>query len=180
MPRPKSKQQLLDASRDNYNKLNELIAAFTKKEMDTPFDFSADEKKKEAHWSRDKNVRDILIHLYEWQKLLLNWVEKNRAGNKVSFLPEPYTFKNIAPMNVEFWEKHQQTSYGEAVKMLDDSHKKVMDTVESFTDEELFTKKYFDWTGSTSLGSYMISATSSHYDWAIKKLKAHKRNCKKL
>ena len=35
-------------------------------------------------------------------------------------------------------------------------------------DEELFTKKKYHWTGSTSLGSYLVSATSSHYDWALK------------
>nr|WP_290438624.1 ClbS/DfsB family four-helix bundle protein [Streptococcus salivarius] len=29
------------------------------------------------------------------------------------------------------------------------------------------------------LGSYFVSTTSSHYDWAMKKLKAHQKNCKK-
>ena len=31
--------------------------------------------------------------------------------------------------------------------------------------------------GGTVLGSYFVSTTSSHYDWAIKKLKAHRKNC---
>jgi hypothetical protein len=39
--------------------------------------------------------------------------------------------------------------------------------------EELFAKKAFSWTGTTTLGAYCVSATSSHYDWAIKKLKNH-------
>ncbi len=39
------------------------------------------------------------------------------------------------------------------------------------TDEELFTNKCYGWTGSTSLGAYLVSATSSHYDWAIKTLR---------
>ncbi len=41
----------------------------------------------------------------------------------------------------------------------------------TFSNEELFTKQYFSWTGTSSLGAYFISATSSHYDWAMKKLK---------
>lgn len=61
--------------------------------------------------------------------------------------------------------------------MLAESHKKVLALVEQYTNEELFTKKYFAWTGTTDLGSYFVSSTSSHYDWAIKKLKAHKKNC---
>ncbi|WP_206225127.1 ClbS/DfsB family four-helix bundle protein [Parabacteroides sp. ZJ-118] len=28
------------------------------------------------------------------------------------------------------------------------------------------------------LGSYFISTTSAHYDWALKKLKAHRKNMK--
>lgn len=29
--------------------------------------------------------------------------------------------------------------------------------------------------GTTNLGAYFISTTSSHYDWALKKLKAHRK-----
>ena len=46
-----------------------------------------------------------------------------------------------------------------------------MKLIDSFSDQELFRKAYFSRTGTTSLGSYCISATSSHYDWAMKKLK---------
>ncbi|WP_274970680.1 ClbS/DfsB family four-helix bundle protein [Lachnoanaerobaculum orale] len=30
----------------------------------------------------------------------------------------------------------------------------------------------------TRVGSYFVSATASHYDWAMKKIKAHQKNCK--
>lgn len=76
-------------------------------------------------------------------------------------------------MNVEFWKKHQATPLEKAVALLKESHAEEMKLIESFTDEELFTKKYFPWTGTTNLGSYAISSTSSHYDWAMKKLKQH-------
>lgn len=70
MPRPTTKSDLLFAAKQNYEKLNLLISKMTEKELQTEFDFSED-KKKEAHWQRDKNLRDVLIHLYEWQQLLL-------------------------------------------------------------------------------------------------------------
>ncbi|MDR1911573.1 MAG: ClbS/DfsB family four-helix bundle protein, partial [Helicobacteraceae bacterium] len=49
--------------------------------------------------------------------------------------------------------------------------------------DELFTKNKYEWTGTTSLGSYLISATSSHYDWGLKTIKPLKNgerinNCK--
>ena len=72
MGRPTSKKELISATETNFENLNELIASMSETELITPFDFSADIKKKEAHWQRDKNLRDILIHLYEWHQLVLN------------------------------------------------------------------------------------------------------------
>lgn len=80
MGRPTSKIDLINAATANYEKMNTLISGLTENELSTPFDFSNDVKKKEAHWKRDKNLRDILIHLYEWHQLLLNWVQSNREG----------------------------------------------------------------------------------------------------
>lgn len=168
------------AATKNYRKLNLLISNLTQKELATPFDFSKDEKKKEAHWSRDKNLRDILIHFYEWHQLILNWVYSNRSGEKKPFLPHPYNWKTYGDMNVEFWKKHQQTSLEEATKMFYHSHEQVIALAKTFTNEELFSKGIYEWTGSSTLSSYFVSATSSHYDWAMKKLKAHQKNCKEL
>lgn len=42
-------------------------------------------------------------------------------------------------------------------------------------DAELFEKKRYKWTGTTLLGAYFVSATSSHYDWAYKLIKKAKR-----
>ena len=85
MARPKTKENLMIAAKENFEKLNTLISKMSDKELTTPFDFSKDEKKKEAHWKRDKNLRDVLIHLYEWHQLILNWVESNQKEKKNHF-----------------------------------------------------------------------------------------------
>lgn len=181
MPRAKSKDELVKSAEENYIKLLDMISSMTEKQLNTPFDFSGDESKKEAHWSRDKNVRDVLIHLYEWHILLLKFVENNadKTDSKaaISFLPSQYTWKTYGEMNVMFWNRHQNTSLEAAKEMFSETHKKVLALIERYTDEELFTKKYFAWTGTTSLGSYFVSTTASHYDWAIKKIKLH---CKRI
>ena len=177
MARPQTKEDLLIAAKENYEKLNTLIAKMSDEQLTTPFDFSKDEKKKEAHWKRDKNLRDVLIHLYEWHQLILNWVESNQKGEEKPFIPQPYNWRTYGDMNVEFWKKHQNTSLEDATKALQKSHKEVLKLAENFTNEELFSKKVYKWVGGSTLGSYFVSATSSHYDWAIKKLKAHQKNC---
>lgn len=179
MGRAATKSDMITAASSNYEKLNVLISELTEEELSTPFDFTADDKKKEAHWGRDKNLRDVLIHLYEWHQLVLNWVEANRNGENKPFIPAPYNWKTYGDMNVGFWEKHQNTTLEEAKSMLKKSHEDILNLAETFSNEELFSKDVYKWVGGSTLGSYFVSATASHYDWAMKKLKAHKRNCVK-
>lgn len=179
MGRPTTKTDLLMTATTNYEKLNALVFELTEKGLSIPFDFSNDEKKKEAHWKRDKNFRDIFIHLYEWHQLLLNWVHSNQNGDDKPFIPEPYNWKTYGNMSVEFWEKHQATSLEDAKSMFQKSHEEVFRLAETFSNEELFSKGVYKWVGGSTLGSYFVSTTASHYDWAIKKLNAHKKNCAK-
>lgn len=163
MARPTNKQDLITAANSQFEKLWKQIDSMPEEKQLATFSFE----------DRDKNLRDVLIHLYEWHQLFLKWLRSNRAGKAVNFLPDPYNWKTYPQMNVEFWKKHQATPLEKAVALLKESHAEEMKLIESFTDEELFTKKYFPWTGTTNLGSYAISSTSSHYDWAMKKLKQH-------
>ena len=63
----------------------------------------------------------------------------------------------------------------EATKLLEQSHEEVLELMEGFSNDQLFTKGFYKWTGGTSLGSYFVSSTSSHYDWALKNSKLIRR-----
>jgi len=112
-------------------------------------------------------------------KFLLNWVTANQKGEEKPFLREGYNWKTFGDMNVAFWKEHQKTLYADAIKMLQNSHVKIVNLIDCFSDEELFSKGVFSWTGGSTLGSYCVSATSSHYDWAMKKIKKYKKELDK-
>ncbi len=168
MARPTTKEELQQQSEEGFKKLFSLIDSLTSEEQEERFSFE----------DRDRNIRDVLVHLYEWHQLLLNWIASNEQGDRVSFLPQPYNWKTYPQMNLLFWEKHQETPLQEAKERLRRSHQACMEVISSFSNEALFTKSYFSWTGGTSLGAYCISSTSSHYDWAMKKIRKHKRTIK--
>ena len=96
MPRPATKSDLISASNEQFTKLWSLIDEMADEEK------SADILPNE----RDKNVRDVPVHLYEWHCLLLNWIQSNMKGKPAAFLPEPYNRKTYPQMNIEFWKKH--------------------------------------------------------------------------
>lgn len=166
MARATTKKDLHQDSAANFDKLFALIDSMTIEQQEKTFSFE----------DRDQNIRDVLVHLWEWHQLLLRWIRSNVAGEKANFLPEPYNWKTYPKMNIEFWEKHQKTPYGEAITLLKESHTEVMKLVDIFSNEQLFEKKIFPWTGTTTLGSYCVSATTSHYEWAMKKIKTHKKS----
>lgn len=174
MSKPQSKSELIEAATVNYHLLMDFIASMTEKELNTPFDFSKTTKK-EAHWKRDKNLRDVLVHLYEWHKLLLEWLENNRKGVRKPFLMEGYNWKSYGDMNMVFWRNCQNLSLEDAMERFKASYQDVMKELDAMTNEELFSRNVYDWVGGSTIGSYFISNTSSHYDWAMKKLKAHRK-----
>ena len=173
MPRANTKADLIKAADEQFNKLWTIIDSMSEAEQNANFCFDADAMDDAAHWKRDKNLRDVLVHLYEWHQLLIDWEKSNTSGIAKPFLPPPYTWKTYGEMNVGFWQKHQglNTSLASSKEMLRNSHKEIIAVIGKYTDEQLFTKAFFKWTETTSFGQYCISATASHYDWAIKKLK---------
>jgi hypothetical protein len=175
MPRPTTKIDLITTADEQFSKLWQLIDSMDDQKQQAAFAFSEEflQKRKEAHWLRDQNLRDVLIHLYEWHQLLLSWVASNQKGEEQPFLPAPYNWRSYGKMNEEFVKKHQNTSLHKAKQLLKKSHTDVLEMIETFTNEELFAKNTLPWTGTSTLGSYCVSATSSHYEWAIKKIKQH-------
>ncbi len=168
MPRATTKEDLLVSANEQFNKMFSMIENLSMEDQIATFNFD----------DRDRNIRDVLIHLYEWHQLLLNWATNNLNGNTVKFLKEPYNWKTTKEMNIDFWNDHQDTDYEKSKEMIKESHKEVMKLIETFSNEQLFKRQVYSWTGTSTLGSYCVSATASHYDWAMKKIKNHIKTLK--
>lgn len=106
---------------------------------------------------------------------MLNWVTKNQNGHKVQFLKEGYNWRTYGAMNQEFTDNNQDSTTEHVRTKFIESHTNVMTLIEQFSNEELFSKNVFPWVGGSTLGSYFVSVTSSHYDWAGKKIRKHKK-----
>jgi len=177
MARPTSKNDLIKSNNEQYDKLTSLLNSFSVEEVNLPFSFDLD-KEKGAHWKRDKNLHDVLIHLNEWHNLLLDWVVSNQSGHEKQFLKEGYNWRTYGEMNEEITKDNQNSSYEDALSKFVESHQKVMALLNNFSNEELFEKNAFPWVGGSTLGSYFVSTTSSHYEWASKKIRKFKKSLK--
>ncbi len=158
MSKPTSKEELLDACEKNYNRLNSLVDSYSVEESQKTF----------PQGTLNRNIRDVLAHLHHWHLLFLRWYEEGMS-DKIPDIPAPgYSWKRLPTLNQKIWKEYQNTKLDTIRKQLDISYQQVHTLIEQHTDKELFEKRKYKWTGTTSLGAYLISNTSSHYNWALK------------
>ncbi|MEM8968063.1 MAG: ClbS/DfsB family four-helix bundle protein [Bacteroidota bacterium] len=165
MPRPKSKPELLELSQKNFDKLNSYVDSFSPEEQQAEF----------PEGTMNRNIRDVLAHLHHWHLMVLDWYQVGMQGDKPDIPAKGYTWRTVPELNRKIREKYKDIALSEVREKLNQSHTEMQQVIEGHSNEELFEKKRYKWTGSTSLGAYFISATSSHYDWAYKLIRKGKK-----
>ena len=75
MPKPKSKLELLEASKENFKKLTDFIAQKSQLEQDQTFPLGM----------MNRNIRDVLAHVHHWHLLFLEWYKIGMSGQKTSY-----------------------------------------------------------------------------------------------
>lgn len=165
MPRPKNKNQLLEQNALRYQSLIDYLDSLSDDEVLLEFPIG----------TLNRNIRDVLAHLHHWHLMMGSWYDEGMKGIKPKMPAEGYTWKTLPELNRVINDKYKNVEYKEARKLFEESHLKIMEIINSHTEEDLFTKKKYKWTGSTSLAAYLISNTCSHYDWATKLIKKSKK-----
>ncbi len=112
------------------------------------------------------SVKDLLAHLDAWHELVLAWERAGRAGEPVVIPAPGLTWSQLPVLNDQIWQRARGDSWDDVMGRLHASHTAIWAVVSDYSEDDLFTKARFAWTGSTSVGSYAVSATTSHYDWA--------------
>lgn len=158
MARPKNKTDLVQQSEKSFADLQSFITSLSEAQQHQAFP---------AQYM-NRNIRDVLGHIHAWHLLFLRWYAEGMAGMKPIMPAEGYTWKTTPDLNRMIQEKYSQTPFSEVQKMVLQSYHDVQQIITVHSDEELFTKKRYAWTGTSSLGQYLISATCSHYEWALR------------
>ncbi|MEO1051221.1 MAG: ClbS/DfsB family four-helix bundle protein [Bacteroidota bacterium] len=161
MPRPTNKAQLLDLSQKNFDQLNDFIDSLDIADWEQEF----------PEGMLNRNIRDVIAHLHHWHLMMLDWYEVGMAGGKPDMPAKGYTWKTKDDLSRVIQKQYAQVPLEEARKKFAASHYRMRKLISQHSDTELFEKERYEWTGSSSLGAYLVLATSSRYDWAYKLFK---------
>lgn len=159
MPRPASKVDLLKAIAREHGALEAALASLSPEQMLRPGVV--------GEWS----AKDVLSHLIEWQQMLLGWYRSGVRGETPAVPAPGFKWNQTPQLNHQIYLKHRERPLAEVLEGFAASHLEVLGLIEDLSDRELFTPSLHAWTGKSTLGTYVVSATSSHYVWARQRIR---------
>ena len=166
MPKATTKQQLIEDAQTERAALEKLLATLTPEQMT------------QSAAADDWSAKDVLAHLIEWEAMVMKWYEAGAKGKVPAVPSEEYNWGQLPKLNHAIYLKHRDRSLADIQKEFKSSHKKIMKTIESIPEKELFTRGQYPWTKNNLLAAYFNSATAAHYRWARgeirKKVKSEK------
>ncbi|GLB51930.1 hypothetical protein NBRC110019_09690 [Neptunitalea chrysea] len=158
---PKNKTELLQQSKDNYKNLMTYISSLPEELKNKEF----------PEGTMNRNIRDVLAHLYHWHTLFFKWYEIGMQG-KIPKMPDEYfSWRETEQLNQKIWENYQNHRLEDIIEKLNITHIGMITIIKNHTDTELFKKKIYKWIGTSCLATYIRSNCSSHYNWAFKLIK---------
>ena len=159
MARPENKIDLLAAIKKERVALDQCLESLSPQEMNEPGIV--------GHWS----VKDVLAHLSAWEGMCLGWYKTGLQGETPQ-LPAPgFKWNQITELNQKIYEEHQDDPLEEVLALFQESSREILGLIQELSNEQLFAAGHYAWVKKNTLGTYLISNTSSHYAWARKEIK---------
>jgi hypothetical protein len=158
MSRFSSKQQLLDEIDRERSKLEALLA-------------SIPDDAKTLEVTDGMSVKDFLAHRAEWGDMMLRWYRESREGKRPAVPTEKYKWNQLKELNAEIYGRFADTPLAEVVDRFNRVQNELRAVIAQTTEDELFTKKHYAFTGTSDLATYFNSATAAHYRSAAKHIR---------
>ena len=114
----------------------------------------------------DWSVKDILAHLVDWEQRFIGWYRAGQRGEMPETPAPGFSWRELPKLNQEGYERHKDDTLEDVLEDFQKSHQEIVELVEGMSETEIFTVKYYPWTGESPLLIWIAANTSSHYNWA--------------
>ena len=120
-------------------------------------------QKKFAEVTDGMTVKDFLAHRTEWGRMMIRWYTEAAAGGTPAVPTEHFKWNQLKELNADIKRRFAKTSLVKIEQEFTAVHDELYRIIEKTSDEELFTKNHYRFTGASDLATYLNSATASHY-----------------
>jgi hypothetical protein len=128
-----------------------------------------DEEMQQPGVFSDWSLKDVLSHIIDWEERLLRWYQAGLDGQMPSDLPSPtLRWERIDTGDFPIPMDLLARSLHRLLNDFKNSFRRVVTTIASMSEKELFTAGTYEWTGGATCADYAALCTFRHYDWAKK------------
>ncbi|MEZ4553140.1 MAG: ClbS/DfsB family four-helix bundle protein [Dehalococcoidia bacterium] len=160
MPRPRTRDDLMAAIELSITALDETLDGLTPEQAaaaGTPDDWSP---------------KDIVAHVDAWAAMFLGWWEAGERGDRPAVPAPGFKWSETPALNAQIFEANRTQPLAGARRGLETRLARIREVIDATPPDVLFVRGHVGWTGTSSLGSYLVSATSSHLEWARREIRA--------
>jgi hypothetical protein len=153
MPIPKSRLDLTDSIRSTFEKLRSELDAAGPGVGSLP---AVDD------WS----VKDLLAVRVWWTEHVIDWVQAGMRGETPVTPADGYRWRETPRLNADVVRASRRESYDALRARLERGYQRVMQTIDSLDDRELFEVGAFKWAGKYSIVRWISINTARQYTTA--------------
>lgn len=97
----------------------------------------------------DRTPAQMIAYQLGWMNLIMSWEYDNREGKDVTTPTPEYKWNNLGGLYQNFYEAYSDRSLDELIELFNEDMNKMIQLVESYTDEELFEQGGRQWATTT-------------------------------
>lgn len=137
--------------------------------------------------NKDKKVKDVLrtpaqmlAYQLGWMHLLLDWEKDEKSGIEVVTPTPEYSWNHLTLLYQKFYKEYAEYSLEELCGMFRETVHQIVQLVESYTDEELFTPGGRKWAATTPanwpVGKWIYNNTVASFKSFRTRIRRWKKN----
>ncbi len=157
--RAKTKKELLESIRTTRELLEKKFSKLSPKQMVWPGSMD------------DWSVKDILAHLVDWEQRFIGWYKAGQRGETPETPAPGFSWRELPKLNQVGFEQHKNETLENVLERFEKSYLEILELVKGMKEQEIFETRYYEWTGNSSLLTWIAANTSSHYNWARRNIR---------
>lgn len=162
---PSNKQELQEAIRVNYQKLEKELSTIPN-ELSSVLELEGHAK------HTTMSINNLLAYLVGWGELVLKWNQMKAANHPVDFPETGYKWNELGKLAQKFYEDHATDDFNALLKKLEQTVDGILALIDTKTNQELYEVSWYEkWT----LGRMIQFNTSSPYNNARARIRKWKK-----
>jgi hypothetical protein len=165
MEQPKSKSLMIERLQTERYRLERNPDGLSQEEMVKPGVV--------GEWS----VKDVLVHLADWEAHMPVWMEAARRSEPVAEIELGLNWKQFDEFNQRIFERHRDQSLEDVLNYFHTTHEQFMAMVEAMPEDEMLARGRYKFIGTGAVYNW-LGAYANHDRWAKTKIRAWRKRTK--